>query len=271
VNKIPVVVLLSCWLPACSVLPGFADPAVTFAPRLYLLKPTGKTAMQSAPPGLGRVDNPSIDLRTFGLRERNDDVGGQLAFGDGFSGIEVGYLQLDEKTFRTGVLPNDWGVLPQGTEVRPSLFLEEYEVAYFGELFQLGHEEETRLRLALGARIAHREGKFVAGEVGTDLSQTARFKDDGVPYVAGRARIERGGFALRGQYAWNPEFDFGGDFEPTLQDLEVTGSYSLENRGVTFVVGYRWSDLPISTHAGPFDYDLDLRIAGWVLGVEVVF
>ncbi len=256
---------------ACSSLPGLDFPELTVKPQYYLAKLRGKTRMQSAPAGQPLQNNAAMDLKTVGMRKRDDDYGGLLAYGDGFSGLEFSYARFEIDTSDRGRTTADWGVIPAGSIVESKFDIEEFKLSYIGQVWEHETENETRLQFGLGGTLAHREGKFVLKEDGGGLSQIARFQDDGIPYAAARLRGSAQGFALTMDYAWT-NLTFGGDFDGQMQDYALTGSYTLEDQDITFFAGFRWLELPTSgTGEGGFAYDNDYRLEGWVLGAELRF
>lgn len=255
---------------ACSSLPGLDFAELTLRPQYHLAKLRGKTRMQSAPGGGPIVDNAAMDLKTFGTRKRDDDYGGIVAYGDGFSGFEFGYAQFDIDSTERGTLTADYGMLPNGTRVVSSFRLEEFRLRYIGQIFEYETEDEVSIRLGIGPLLAHREATFTATEDGTALSQITRFKDDGVLYSAARLRGEYRGFSVTADYAWS-DLNFGGEFEGPMQDYSVLASYALEDQDIKFFAGFRWVELPASRTQNSFQFDHDFRLEGWMLGAELTF
>ena len=58
---------------------------------------------------------------------------------------------------------------------------------------------------------------------------------------------------------------------PSPEDVEARLAWTLAKHDVTFFGGYRYSELPGEGDAGGFDYDADLIIDGFQLGVSVTF
>ena len=100
-------VLVGALTTACSVQSGFEDSALEVEPRLYLYTLTGNTAMQSVQGGIV-VDNPSMEVSTFGLDERSSALGILVGVGDGFAGGEFLFERVEMTTTKTGTLTQDW-------------------------------------------------------------------------------------------------------------------------------------------------------------------
>ena len=63
------------------------------------------------------VNNPPMDLSTFGIRDSESGFGARVEVGDGFSGVGLDYIFLDNETTNNGTLTNDWGNLRAGDTV----------------------------------------------------------------------------------------------------------------------------------------------------------
>lgn len=255
----------------CAWLPGLDFPELTVQPQYHLMKLRGEIAMQSAPTGMPpTVDNPSMPVAEFGQTKRDDDYGGVIAYGDGFSGLEFDYLNIDIDTTDRGTLSQDFGLLPAGTIVSSKFSMEQLRLSYIGQVLERETDRGWLFRLGVGAAVTYRDGKFSVLEDGTNFNQIFTFSDDGVPYALVRGRAEFGGFSLTGEYA-HAEFSFGGDLKAPAADYGVTAAYSLEDQDLEIVAGYRWIELPLSGVENPFDFDADLELEGFVLGAKLTF
>ena len=267
----PILTLTFASLAGCSSAPGLEDPTLALKPMVFFYENIGKTRMQS-PSGGGVQDNAAMDLDLFGMSERDTNVGGYLTYGDGFSGLEFFYQNVELGSTRRGTLTAAWGAIPLGTEVHSRFDMDEFKLSYRGQIFEYETEKEIRFRLALGASIVQRSGGFDAFETDAGTAfQNTNFEDDGAVYGAGRARIEYAGAALDADYALSPNLNFGGDFDGTMWDLEITGSYTLEGQDMTFLAGYRWSELPISGVQEGLLFEHDFRLQGYFLGLQFAF
>lgn len=238
---------------------------------MELIEIRGKTRMQSVSGGL-KVDNPTIDLDDFGAADRDEAYGGSLAIGDGFSGLEISYLQLDGRSSRRGTLTSDWGALRQGDQVTPEYRLDEYRLSYVARVFGYGFlEDEAEVVLGAGAMLAHRDLRFAANEVSGARSQKVKMSDDGLPYLGGRLRASYLQFGAQVDYMINPDVDFGGDYEGINQDLELRLTYTLEDQDLTLFAGYRRQELGASGNEGVFRFDTDMTLEGFVLGFSFRF
>lgn len=269
--RVSVVSLFALSAAACSSLPGLDFPTLTARPQYHLMKLRGEIAMQSAPMGtLPASDNPAMPVTDLGQTKRDDDYGFVFGYGDGFSGLELGYLNVDIDTTDRGTLTQDFGELDAGTVVTSKFTMEQFELRYVGQLLEYETEGEWLFRFGLGAKVTHRDGKISVLEDGTDIDQIARFSDDGVPYALARGRADYGPFSVTGDYAYTAT-TFGGDFDGTMQDYSVHVAYELEDQDLRLFGGYRWIDLPISGMQNPWEFDADLELEGFVLGFEFGF
>jgi len=246
------------------------DPQITVVPQLVLLELRGDTNMQSSSGG-APVSNPDVSLSELGVTDREDNWGGMVRIGDDFSGMDVGYLDIEAESTQTGTLSQNWGNLLQGDVVKTEVDGFEVRGRYVGELLDLESEAKARLQLGAGAELAHRELKFKAREVSGVRSQTLEVKDAGMPYLCARGRASYLGFGLQADYAINPDLDFGGDFDGIQQDIEVAATYTFADQGVVVSAGYRRSYLHADSTQGNFAYDLDLIFDGYVFGAEITF
>ncbi len=251
-------------------MPGLNEPKVSLVPQYSVLKVEGDTAMQSNSPG-GPTNNPEQSLDNFGMGSFDEDIGGMVRVGDGFSGLDLGYLRLDNSDTRTGQLTANWGNLLAGDTVNSRLEGDELRLRYMGQVIDYENESSFLADLGFGGVLAHRQLTFRTTAQNAARTQNVSMSDNGVFYIATRARIGYYGFALTGDYAISPKMNFGGDFDGTLQDAELTLSYTFTDQNVTLAAGYRWEDLPAEGNEGGLDWKMDLRIQGYVLGIEVTF
>ncbi|MCA8941260.1 MAG: hypothetical protein KDB80_01765 [Planctomycetes bacterium] len=266
-----IVSALALCAAGCSSLPGLDFPTLTVRPQYHLMRLRGEIAMQSAPMNtLPASDNPAIPVNEFGQTKRDDDYGGVLAYGDGFSGLEFGYLNIDMDTTDRGTLSQDFGELDAGTIVTSKFTLEQFQISYVGQVYEYESDSDWMLRLGVGAKLTHRDGKISVVEDGTDMNQIATFTDDGVPYALARARVDHGPFSVTGDYAYTAT-TFGGDFDGSMSDYSVYVGYQLEDQDLRIFGGYRWIEMPVSGIENPWKYDADLKLEGYVLGVEFGF
>ncbi|MBK8974566.1 MAG: hypothetical protein IPM29_01435 [Planctomycetes bacterium] len=259
----------------CSWLPGLEDPEVVLSPRMYLYQHEGSARMQSFDSG-GVVNNAAMDVSLFGQQRRDEDYGGVISIGNGFSGVELFYQRAKIDDSKHGVLTSNFGALTAGTEVNSELDYQEYRIGYVAEVF--GHEfpvdddDDVLIQLGVGGAIDHRTGDFIAYDVANPTSyQVIDFKDDGTPYLWLRGRATWRNVSFQADWSFNPDVDFGGDFEGHRHDLELLGRYTLEAQDVAFLLGYRWSDLPASASEQGLRYDTSFAVEGYVIGLEVLF
>jgi len=256
---------------ACSMTT--AEPQLLVSPYLAVYQLRGDVAMQSEPtPGNVR-DNATNDLRTFGQDRYREDFGVRVDFGDGFGGLRVDYYKLDQKSTASGALGSDFGALPATDVVSMNVEMDELRIGYLEPLFHVKstfREKPFGARFAIGAVLAHRELDLRATSRTSGGQQRGEIEGD-VAYPAARLRVGWREFAIDADYAISPDLTLGGDFEGTLQDLELRLSYTVPYREITFFGGWRYSTLPAEGRAGPFEYDADLVLDGFQLGVSVTF
>ena len=254
----------------CASWPGLDNPQISLAPYLALYTLEGQARMQSAAGG-AIVNNAAMPIATLGLRERDDDWGGTLAIGDGFSGFELSYLRLDMDDTETGTLTADFGAVPAGTVVNATAKMDEFRFGYVAQAFLWENDQGLYAKLGGGLTLVHRELDFVVQQEDGPARQAIRAKDVGLPYLKGRLDVGYRQFGIDVDYAWNPDLELGGDFSGTLQDLEVVAHFTLEDQDLTLYAGYRRSDLPASSREGPFRYDADFELEGFFLGIRFSF
>ena len=267
---LPVVLLLA----GCSSLPGFDDPRVSLAPHVVILDIEYDSSMQSRNSGGMIQNNPSMNEDVFGNNDRKTQIGGTLRIGDGFSGVEFSYLHFEMSTSKQGRLTSDWGIMQAGDPVNTEVEGNEFRFRYIAQLYEHSFEtdyEDVRVQVGLGPGLAHREVDFTVTHSALSRRQKVDPKDDGVVYIASRARASYDLFALTADFQISPDLTFGGDFEGTMWDLELIGSYTFEDQDLTAFVGWRRSEMESSGRQGDFEYDLDLTFDGYVLGVEFTF
>lgn len=248
-----------------------AEPQLHVSPYLAVYQLRGKVSMQSEPTPGTIQDNPRQTLRTFGQDHYREDIGVRVDLGDGFGGFRADYYQLDQGTGASGVLGADFGALLANDTVRMEVGMDELRIGYLEPVLNLKatwRDQPLTTRLAIGAVVAHRDLDLRASTVGGVRPQRVGIQGD-VVYPAARLRIGWRDFALDVDYAISPELQLGGDFEGTLQDLEVRGGYTV--RDVTFFAGWRYSTLPAEGNEGALRYDADLVLDGFQFGVVLTF
>ena len=261
------------FLAGCSAIPGLAEPRVSLAPHVVLLDIEGDTNMQSRSGG-PIINNPEMNLDAFAATDRNSEFGGSVRIGDGFSGITIDFLDIDNSTSANGFLTNDWGDLRAGDTVNTEIEGYEFRIRYIAQFFEHSFEtdnEDVRVQVGAGPGFATRKIEFKVTESSQTRRQNINAQDDGVLYIASRAKVSYSGFAAVADYQISPSFNFGGDFDDTLWDLELLGTYTFEDQDLTVYAGWRRSELPASGREGDFEYDLDLTFDGWILGLEFTF
>jgi hypothetical protein len=262
--------LAPCVLTGCSAVPGFDDPRFTAAAHLAHLRLRGTTALQSGAGG-AIVSNPPIDVRAFGIEDREDNVGGTLALGEGFSGLELHYLRFETRSLTPAPMPASWGAIDAGDAVRADADLTEWRLRYIARLLGPELGEQVALRIGAGAALAHRELDFAATEASIARRHEIHIHDDGVAYAAARGELAWGPAALRADYAYSDDWTFGGDWRGQLDDLEITASYSFEDQDVLVFAGYRRATLPARGSERALIFDTDFVLDGFFVGGRFSF
>lgn len=260
-----------CVVAGCTTT--MAEPRLLVSPYVAVYRLRGDIAMQSEPTPGAVQDNAAVDLREFGQQHYREDFGVRADFGDGFGGLRVDYYKLDQNTNDRGALANDFGALPATDVVRMNVEMDELRIGYLEPLWRWKtdwRERPFQLQFAAGAVFAHREMDLRAASLVSAREQKTEIEGD-VVCPAARLRLGWRDFAIDADYAISPGFSLGGDFEGTLQDIEVRASYTVAMRDVTFFGGWRYSTLPAEGRAGNLAYDADLVLDGFQLGVTVTF
>ncbi len=251
------------------------EPVLHASPYLALYRLRGDTQMQSEDPGTGGVqDNAAQPLRNFGHERHREDVGLRLDLGDGFSGLRADYYKLDMNTARSGELTADWGQLLQGDFASVRAAMDELRLGYAHPLLDVAmdyRDDELRLQLAAGGVFATRSMTMRGREDTMQRFQNLDFKGD-IAYAAVRARASWQDFALDLEYAIAPEdFILSGDFEDDSQDFEARFHYQLPQRDILVFAGWRYSEFTSTGTADGYQFENDLVLDGFQLGVLVTF
>ncbi len=218
------------------------------------------------------VDNPSMDIQTFGIDDEETDLGFRLEVGDGLSGVSVDFIDLRNESNTSGTLTNDWGNMMAGDTVNTSLHMSNLRLRWlFGHTFAVDDSQVWRAGLGLGPMLTHRRFRMTVSEVSGLRSQKMEFHDDGQVYVAARGRVSWNSVDLTVDYAVSEDWNFGGEFDGTQQDLEVMLSYTTNNGRMALFGGYQYSEFPASGNEGPFDFDADFTLDGYLFGLTIIF
>lgn len=251
----------------------FAEPRLLVSPYFTVYRLHGDVAMQSAPTPGALQDNVAQPTRAFGLNGHENDIGVRVDLGDGFAGLRLDYLRLDQGTTRSNVLDGDWGRLLAGDEVRGSATMDEFRLGWLEPILTARtnyREQPLVVKVAAGGQLAHRDLTYGASTLDGARSQKVGIDGD-VAYAAVRVRATWRSFGVEGDYAISPGLVLGGDYEDLQQDLEMRVTYNLPLHDVTFFAGFRYSQLQAEGNVDGFGYDADLSIDGYQFGVTLVF
>lgn len=268
------VVLPCCVVLGSCVLPkALEEPKLQFSPYLSVYEITGKTRMQSFDGSGNVVDNSYVNLREMGGGHHDEDVGGRIDVGDGFSTFRVDYLRLDTNSSRTNAISDDWGSLVQGDVVHMGATMDELRVGYVNEVWsgKFGAKErEWQMQVGVGAVLAWRDMRMDVVENNLVRQQKINASEDGSIAPAVRARATYKNWFLEGEYAISPEgWSVGGDFDGTQQDLEVRLGYQIPLQDVVVFAGWRWSQYDITGYEGALRHDDVFTLSGFQFGVSI--
>ena len=257
-------------LASCSAWPGLDRPKVDAGAYLALYELRGRARMDSNVGGVIQ-NNPGMDLAVFGAGERDDDVGGYITVGDGFSGFEFNYFKLTMEDSSPGMLTSPFGSLDAGEVVLTEVEMDEWRARYVAKLFEHTFPNRLRVGFGLGGAVAHRDLKFFPRRQTLGDGQILTAKDYGLPYAAARLRGTYGPVSLNLDWAYHVGVDFGGDFAGRMQDIELIGRYEFVRQDVTLFAGYRYTELPAKGRENDLEYRADLRLEGFQLGLQLRF
>lgn len=218
------------------------------------------------------VDNPSMDIQTFGIDDEETDVGLRIEVGDGLSGVSVDFIDLENESNTSGTLTDDWGNMMAGDSVNTRLHMSNLRLRWLlGHRFALDDSEVWEAGVGLGPMLAHRRLRMTVSEVTGLRAQKMEVEDDGQVYLAARGQVSWSNLALTADYAISDDWNFGGEFDGTQQDLEVMISYTTYDGRLALFGGYQYSAFPASGSEGPFDFDADFTLDGYLFGLTIIF
>ena len=260
-------------LAASCTLPGFEDPQLSAEAFLTVYEFSGRTEMASPGTPVAQA-NPAQNLNDFGHDETDDGWGARIAVGDGFSGLQAQIIQVDNLTTDRGTLIADYGVLPVGSEVATAIDLLELELGYIGKLYEHDFElydEDLTFRIGAGGSLVHRQLRFVAEEVATDIPQQNALDENLLPYVRVRARGDYRNVGLQFDFGLNPDIDLGDEFEGVQTDFEARLDYTFEAQNVTLFASWRRVELEGRAVEDGLPFAHEFALQGFMLGARVTF
>ena len=280
----------SATLASCGLIPVPENPALSFTAWGTEARLSGNARMQSRVSGGGKRPNPSADLRSeLNMSDRDTGVGGKLAWGDGFQGVEFSFLHWETKNFdRRGTLATDFGDLQTGDSVTSTAELDQYKLEWVSKVWEFSHDdaykafqspfradEELRqgnkdlvFRWGLGVGLHHNDFAQDSFARNAPRRQVLDFADDGIPMLLGRFETAWKPFALRVDVGWT-DGDWG-EIEGRMWDLEVRASYRIQRR-VEAWVGYMRYDLPGKGAENGLEFEYDADLSGWIAGLKLSF
>lgn len=171
------------------------------------------------------------------------------------------------------MLGADWGALQMNDLVRMEIQMDEFRLGYLENIYDTKTEwrgSPLTFRVAAGGVISHRT-MAMRGRTDDGMRRQDAHPEGENFYPAARARATWRDFSFDVDYAISPGLSLSGDFTDTLQDMEFRLSYAVPLRDMTFFAGFRYSQMPAEGNSGPFQYDADLTVDGYQLGLQIVF
>lgn len=268
---------LSFAIAFASLLAGctttFAEPRILVSPYLAIYRLRGNVGMQSSPaPGAPLQDNSRQSLGNFGQNQFSEDLGIRADLGDGFAGLRLDYLRLDQSTTRSGVLDANWGRLQAGDPARISSTMDELRLGWLEPVWSprmMWRDRPLQFRFAAGGVLTHRDLTMRASTTDGARSQKLDITGD-TAAIATRMRASWRDATFDLEYALSPNLAIG-DYGQLQQDLEARLSYTLPLHDVTFFGGYRYSRIHASSRFDGFANDAELVLEGWQFGITVTF
>lgn len=248
-------------VPACSWLPGFADPQFAVRPYYTQFEVEGRTGMTA----------PLIRLTDLGMGDHDSDFGGAVTYGDGFSGLTLDVLSMDQKPKQTETLPANYGSLTGGDSVRSEFEMQSYRLSYVAKVYDyVNEQDEWWVKAGIGAMISYDDIKFRVNS--TTTSSFERLELEGaIPFPLVCLAAGRGPVSVTATYGYNDDVAFGSDFDGSFQDLEVRANYYFEDQDITLFAGWRRMDLPGTTTEDGIRTHADFKVSGLFLGLQLTF
>lgn len=271
-TRLPVLSLLLCTplLFSCGSLPELVDPGPSITAWGAMMSLGGDMKMES--PGNPPQQNPFQDVSAdFGLDDRDFGMGGTLAWGDGFGGIELSYLRWVSARPSQNASPEfDFGVIRAGNAIESDLELQQISLEWIQTLVRTNKlAKNLTVRLGAGVSVDHNEFQINIKELSGSAplqTQTLNMRDDfGIPMIQLRAEGEIRPFRLR--------LDLGfmqgsfGDFDGDFLDLAATAWWEAQ-KGIDLFVGAWLYTLPVSGTESGLDYVLDTSMSGFTFGIR---
>ena len=244
------------------------NPRVTLAPAVTFHRVQGNASMQSIVGG-GVVDRPKHSANQFGIDRREEDVGGTLSVGNGFSGFDVSYQPLDAEG--PGFLPGGFGAINPNDTVRSRLELDEWKLGWLGEVIGVKPREDLHFQLGFGLALYHRDLKLTVKEISGARQQKVKLDDPGLPYATTRGRATWGRVFGQVDYAINPDLSWGGDYDGILNDLALRVGVAFPDQDFALFGGWRYDEFAGNGYDGGRRFDVDLRLEGFFVGGELTF
>ena len=253
---------------ACAGLPGFDDPEFGAHPYYTLYEVEGRTNMQYQV-GSSIFDSSSIQLTDIGMGDHQSDFGGGVTYGDGFSGLALDTLLMEQKPKNTEILPANYGVIPAGEPVRTEFKMTEVRMSYTAQVYEFQHEEdEWWVKLGVGPMLSYERIKLRVGSTSDTAIAESFTLDGGIPFPVVTVAAGRGPVSVTTTFAYNHDIAIGSDLEGTFQDIQVRASYYMEDQDLTIFAGWRRLDVGGSETVGGLKAEADYKISGGFLGLE---
>lgn len=265
--------LLACaCVTSCDSIPFPEKPKVYFTPVYAALEMDGHAKLESGTLMSGKTTNKTVDLqRSLNVADRDTAVGATLGVGDGFGGVEFGFLRWEQRAFDTnGKLEHDFGDLLAGDAVESDILYQQWRLEFLAEVHELELFNKGTARFGVGAGIHHNNMRFEATTVGVTpaRAQNLSMKDAGMPVL--RARAEGEWKRFRGRVDVGYSTGHWKNIDGNVLDLQLTARFEVA-RDIALFAGWKQYDLPFEGGRDDRDYQFDADLTGWIFGLEMRF
>ncbi len=258
---------------SCSI-PGLEDGNFNAVPGVNLFKPKGKAKLTS---NEGGRKNPTNNYSSaLKLSDRETDPAMTLFYGDGFSGLELGYEQF-KREHSKGQLSSDFGRIGSGRSVESYLKYYGYRFAYVGQVWSydfpsgipLGanYELTPYFHLGLGAGIHRIKWILAVEDQDGDIEERVKCLSF-VPFGTLRFQVDMDTIKFRIDESYSIG-DFGEIASPYL-DTFITLRWEVAP-SVDLLVGMRDLSYRSEGHSRSNKLKATSSFSGWMFGLYVVF
>ncbi len=257
---------------SCSVVAFPEKASFSFTPVYGTLTMDGSAKMESGSVTSGKTRNGPNDLENaLNVADRDTGVGATLGYGDGFAGVEFGFLRYEQRAFdTTGRLENDFGSLLKDDAVSSDILFQQWTLEYLVRLVDLELSDKVDFAFAAGVGVHHNSLRFQAETplASTPSSVSLSMQDGGMPMLRSRADVTWK--RLRGRIDFGYSDGHWRNIDGRVADFEVSAAYSV-TRDVRAFASWRRYDLPFAGGKNGLDYEFDAQLEGFYFGLELRF